>query len=101
MLETSVGSCKDDPGKNAADKWGVDSGATYHMTRSADMMHDTRPTKDKVRIGDSRMIDIVGYGTLTVVFPGNLTVKLLDVAYVPDLSCNLFSLMAAHRRGVG
>ena len=60
------------------------------------MMHDMRPTNDKVRMGDSRMIDIMGYGTLTVVFLGNLTVKLLDAAYVPDLSCNLFSLMAGH-----
>ena len=71
------------------------------MTRSAGMMHNMRRTNDKVRIGDSRMIDIVGYGTLTVVFSGNLTVKLCDKAYVPDLSCNLFSLMAAHRCGVG
>ena len=71
------------------------------MTRSADMMHGIRPTSDKVRISDSRVIDIVGYGTLTVVFPGSLTVKLLDVTYVPALSCNLFSLMAARRRGVG
>ena len=56
------------------------------MTRTADMMHNMRSTSDKVTIGDSRMIDIVGYGTLNVVFPGNLTVELLDVVYVPDLS---------------
>ena len=43
----------------------------------------------------------MGYGTLTVVFPGDLTVKLLDVAYVPELTFNLFSLMAAHKQGVG
>ena len=101
LLGTSVGSSKENPSKNTADKWVVDSGATYHMTRSADMMHGIRPTSDKVRISDSRVIDIVGYGTLTVVFPGSLTVKLLDVTYVPALSCNLFSLMAARRRGVG
>ena len=56
---------------------------------------------NKVRIGDNHVIDIVGYGTLTVVFPGDLTVKLLDVGYVPDLAFNLFSLMAAHKHGVG
>ena len=53
---------------------------------------------DKVRIGDNHMIDVVGYGTLTVVFPGDLTVKLLDVAYVPELAFNLFSLMALTSR---
>ena len=101
LLETSVSLCKEGPSKKTADKWVADSGATYNITRSADMMHGMRPTNDKVGIGDSRTIDIVGYGTLTVVFPGNLTVKLLDVAYVPDRSCNLFSLMAAHRRSLG
>ena len=43
-------------------------------------------------------MDVVGYGTLTVVFPGDLTVKLLDVAYVPELAFNLFSLMALTSR---
>ena len=75
LLETSVGSCKEDPSKNAEDRWVPDSGATCHMTRSADMMHDMRPRNDKVRIGDRRMIDMVGYSTLTVVLPGNLTVS--------------------------
>ena len=46
------------------------------------------------------MIDVVGYGTLTVVFPGDLTVKLLDVGYVPGLAFNLVSLMAGHKHGV-
>ena len=59
------------------------------MSRSADMMHDLRPTNYKVGIRYSPLIDDVGYGTLTLVFPGNSTVKLLDGAYVPDLWCNL------------
>ena len=58
----SVGSGKENPSKNTAEKWVADSSATYHMTRSPDLMHDIRPTIDKVKIGDSRMIDIVGYG---------------------------------------
>ena len=37
---------------------------------------------------------------LAVVFPGDLTVKLLDVAYVPDTAFKLFLLMAAHKQGV-
>lgn len=56
----------------------ADSGATYNMTRSAHMMRDVRPTHDQVGVGDRRIIDIVGYGTFTVVFPENLTVKLLQ-----------------------
>ena len=47
------------------------------------------------------MIDNVGHGMVTVMFKGNLTVKLLDVADVTDLWFTMFSLMAEHRRGVG
>ena len=97
---TSIDSCNE-PSENTAEAWVADSGATYHATRFADMMRDIRPTIDKVRAGDSRLIDIVGYGALTVAFPGNLTVKLLDVAFMPQLSRNRFSLMTSHRRGVG
>ena len=54
----------------------------------------------KVRVGDYHMVDTVGYGTLTVVFPGDLTVSLWDVAYVPDIVFNLLALMIAHKQAV-
>ena len=103
LLGTSIDSCNE-PNENKPETWVADSGATYHATRlhdSADMMRDIRPTIDKVRAGASRLVDIVGYGAPTVAFPGNLTVKLLDVAFMPQLSRNRFSLMTSHRRGVG
>lgn len=40
------------------------------------------------------------YGTLTAVFPGKLTAKLPDVAYVPEVAFISFTLMAAHEQGV-
>ena len=49
------------------------------MTHSAGLLSDVRLGDDKVRVGDNHLIDVVGYGTLTVVFPGDLTVKVLDV----------------------
>ena len=42
----------------------------------------------------------MGCGSLTVVFPGDLIVKLLDAAYVPDIAFKLFSLMAARKQRV-
>ena len=89
-----------------AEKWIADSGASFHMTHSADQLIDLRPCKGKVRIGDNHLIDVVGYEALTVVFPGDVTdilldVIMLDVGYVPDLAFNFFSLMAAHKHGVG
>ena len=66
----------------------------FHIIHSADLLSDVRLCGDKVRTRDNHLVDKVGYGTLTaVVSPGGLTGKLLDVAYVPDIAFNLFSLM--------
>ena len=67
------------------------------MTHSADCFSDFRLGDDKARISDNHLIDLVGYGTLAVAFPGDVSVKLLDVGYVPNF--NLVSLMAAHKQG--
>lgn len=101
LLRMSICSCEEDPIESTEDSGAADSGATYRMARSAGILRTIRPTNDEVGIGDSLVIRILGYGTLTIVLPGNLTVKLLDVAGVPDRSCSLFELMAAHRGGVG
>ena len=84
-----------------AEKWIADSGASLHMTHSADLLSDLRLCDDKARISDNHLIDVVGYGMLPVVFPGDLTVELLDVAYMPDLAFNFFFIIAAHKQGVG
>ena len=63
-------------------------------------MCDTRPSNDKVRIGNASLIDVECVGTVTIVFPsdtGDVTLRLEDVAYVPELKFNLFSLVAAHQ----
>ena len=49
------------------------------MTDSAGVLSDVRLCDDKVMIGDNHLIDIVGPDTLTIVFPGDLIVKLLGV----------------------
>ena len=71
------------------------------MTHSADQLSDVRLCNDKVRIGDNHLIDFVGCGMLTVVFPGDLPDKLMGVGCGPGLAFNLVSLMAAHNNGVG
>ena len=100
MLGTNDDSCNEERSDCIGEKWIADSGASFNMTHSADLLIDVSLCDDKVRIGDSHLIDVVGYGTLTVVFPGDLTVKLLDVAYAPEIAFNLFPLMAAHKQGV-
>ena len=104
ILNGSDDSCavehRDSLTENFTEKWIADSGASFHMTHPADQLSDVRLCNNKVRIGDNHLIDVVGYDTLTVVFPGDLTLKLLDVGYMPDLALNLFSLMAADKHGV-
>ena len=101
MLVTDDDPCNEERSDYIGDNWIADSGASFHMTHSADLLSYVRLGDDMVIVGDNNIIDGVGYGTLTVVFPGNLTVKLLDVTYVTDVAFNLFSLMAAHKQGVG
>ena len=54
-------------GTDGTDKWIADSGATFHMTRSADLLRDVQPSEDKVRIGNDTLVDVEGYESLTVV----------------------------------
>ena len=100
MLGTSDYLCNEELGDCIGEKWIADSGASFHITHSAYLLSDVRLCDDKVRIGDNHLVDVVGYGTLTIVFPGDLTVKLLDVVCVPEIAFDLFSLIAAHKQGV-
>ena len=99
MLGTNDDSCNEERNDCIDEKWTADSGASFHVTHAADLLSYVARCDDKVRIGDNHLIDVVGYRTLTVVFPGDRTVKLMDVAYVPEIAFNLFSLMAAHKQG--
>ena len=65
--------------KDGNEKWIADSGATFHMTRSADRLRDLHPSEDKVNVGNDTLIGVEGYGSLTGVFPtkeGGITVRL-------------------------
>ena len=53
--------------KDGTEKWVADSGATLHMTRSAELLRDLHPSEDKVKIGNDTLIGIEDYGSLTVV----------------------------------
>ena len=90
--------------KHGTEKWIGDSDATFRMTTSDDLLRDVRPSKDKVRISGDSLVDIQSYGSLRIVFPheaGGVTLKLKQVAYLPELAFNLFAPEAAHNCGVG
>ena len=88
-----------------AEKWLVDSGASSHMTSNRKLLTDYEEFEqpEKVRLGDGRTVDAVGFGNihLKMLFRVSQPKKstMYRVLYVPQLSCNLFSVRAAASKG--
>ena len=76
--------------------WIGDSGATTHMTRSAELMYDTKPPsphRSRIILGDGSIRKVQFVGKLDLVFHSrtDYLVTFHDVSFVPDLGFNLFS----------
>lgn len=90
------------PSFNDKDKWIVDSGASSHMTfnRSYFTSFTQYDNPEKVGLGDGRTLDAIGFGLVKLnLLKGSHSsygcAKLVNVLYVPNLACNLFSVRAA------
>ena len=86
-------------GSNENDVWIADSGASCHMTHDRTRMYNMRsppPGRETITIGDRRRISVEYIGNMDFIFHGKSDQKitLIDVAYVPDLGFNLYSLHA-------
>ena len=89
-------------GSNEDDVWIADSGASCHMTQDRTRMYNARPPppgRETITIGDRRRIKVGYIGNMDVIFHGksDQRITLIDVAYVPDLGFNLYSLHAVQR----
>ena len=89
-------------GSNEDDVWIADSGASCHMTHDRTRMYNARPPppdRETITIGDCRRIKVEYIGNTDVIFHGksDQRITLIDVAYVPDLGFNLYSLHAVQR----
>ena len=77
--------------------WIVDSVATSHMTRSADLIYDTRPTlppiESRIILGDESIKKVQFIEKIDLVFHSrtDYPFTLHEVSFVPDLGFNLFS----------
>ena len=65
-------------------------------------MYNTRPPppgRETITIGDRRRIKVEYIGNMDVIFHGksDQRITVVDVAYVPDLGFNLYSLHAVQR----
>ena len=54
-------------GTDRTEKLIADGGATFHMTRSAELLRDVQPSEDEVKIGNDTPVDVEGYRSLTAV----------------------------------
>ena len=89
-------------GSSENDVWIADSGASCHMTHDRARMYNVRPLPpgpETTTIGDRRKIKVEYIGNMDVIFHGKTgqRITLIDVAYVPGLGFNLYSLHAAQR----
>ena len=78
------------------DVWIGDSGATSHMTRTADLMYNTRPPsphRSGIILGDGSIKKVQFVEKLDLVFHSrtDYQVTLHDVSFAPDLGFNMFS----------
>ena len=81
--------------------WVIDSGASRHMTRQKELLHDYTEFKEPelVSLGDGRTVNAEGVGTVKLSMTFKVSepkmAKLCHVLYVPKLASNLFSVRAA------
>ena len=89
-------------GSNDDDVWIADSGASCHMTHDRTRIYNVRPPppgRETITIGDRRRIKVEYIGNMDVIFHGKTDqrIALIDVAYIPGLGFNLYSLHAVQR----
>ena len=91
---------RDISGGSGRDEWVADSGASYHVTGDPSGMFDCKPPpvgKERLVIGDMTMVGVECFGKLSLLMHcqgGDTHVRLTNVAYVPGVQLNLFSLHA-------
>ena len=76
----------------------IDSGASSHMTRSKHLLAEYREF-ERLGLGDGSTVDVLGIGKVCMKMHSNVKGVLYHVLYVPELTCNLFSVKAAVAMG--
>jgi len=104
-VSDSVGAFTASMGPTQMDNWLVDSGASSHMTWERNILTNYQEFRkeQKVSLGDGRTVDAVGMGDVHVNMKFKVSQSkrcvIYHVLYVPELTCNLFSVRAAVQKG--
>ena len=91
---------RDLSGGSGGDEWVADSGASYHVMGDPTGVFDCKPPlvgKERLVIGDMTMMGVQCFGNLSLLMHGqggDTHVRLTNLAYVPGVQFNLFSLHA-------
>ena len=73
--------------------WYVDSGCSNHMSSTKSSFKDLNESlKSKVRVGDGKLLEVEGRGTVAVKTSGGKSKLIHNVQYVPSLAHNLLSV---------
>lgn len=87
-------------------RWFIDSGASDHLVRDRELFSELRPLKKPVEIAvakDGESIVAKQSGTVkvvSVVDGKSIDCTVNDVLYVPQLRCNLFSVLKVEKAGM-
>ena len=87
-------------GSSEDDVWIADSGAPCHMTHDKTGIYNVRPPppgRETITMGDRWKIKVECIGNMDVIFhhgKNDQRIMLIDVAYVPGLGFDLYSLHA-------
>jgi transposase InsO family protein len=77
----------------------LDSGATHHMVNDEVLLIGAQQADIKVKIADDSILSCTKTGSVEIQNHEGALVKLNNVLYMPDLSCNLLSVSKAQDAG--
>ena len=83
---------------DSGNEWILDSGASFHMTPNRQFFSSYQKREGKVRLGDNRVIAVVGGGEVRVRLDDG-TERIFQAWHVPELGRNLISLSALDNQG--
>ena len=85
--------------ENARKDWVIDSDATKHMTSNKDLF--TRLDRQETTVTVANGVKLRSPGRRDIAIRlNNRLVTMINVLYVPELSCNLLSISALRKKGI-
>ncbi|XP_044760209.1 uncharacterized protein LOC123317668 [Coccinella septempunctata] len=102
-LDTNVALCASGEDETGTSVWWIDNGATKHVTNCPDQFVDFHKFRSPcvIRAAGKETLEAIGKGTIEIssfTEDCKLEITLNEVWYVPKISKNLFSVLAAQDR---